>query len=454
MTASAPTASMRAMPRRLAPLAVLLLAALPADALAAAGGGSSGYGGGGGGGGGFSGGGGFGGSSGSGSGGGGWFALVIVAGFVLFFLYGALSIWRDTKRRRARVKRTVTASAAAADDDAWFAADAVERDAATLFRDCQSAWDARDRDRLTQLVGDDLMVEWRRRLDDFDRKGWHNRVEVVLGPTIEYVGITNRDDDAQDRVVVRISATLRDYVLNRNGVVIKKDGETSETTSLTEYWTLAWRGDGWMVVSIEQDAEGKHHLEAPLITDPSADDQGLRDEAVVEQAVADATVPDGTRVAELVDLDFAGDARAQALDLALVDDRFNPDVLEVAARRAVAAWAEAVDGGDAPLEAIADPSAVTELLYGGDASQRTRLVVRGPKLESLAIVALDGEAQPPSFTVEARVRGRRYVEDRDTIELLSGSRDSETTFTERWRLTLSGDERQPWRLTSAAAQVG
>ena len=41
------------------------------------------------------------------------------------------------------------------------------------------------------------------------------------------------------------------------------------------------------------------------------------------------------------------------LDLSLADARFAPDVLEAAARRAVAAWAEAVDGDDAALLEVA-----------------------------------------------------------------------------------------------------
>src|SRR5215207_8148355 len=58
--------------------------------------------------------------------------------------------------------------------------------------------------------------------------------------------------------------------------------------------------------------------------------------------------------------------------------RFGPDVLEAAARRAVEAWAEAVDGKDAPLERLASREAVDELLYAGDSSRETRLVLRGP----------------------------------------------------------------------------
>src|SRR3954453_15648100 len=58
-----------------------------------------------------------------------------------------------------------------------------------------------------------------------------------------------------------------------------------------------------------------------------------------------------------------------------------PDVLEGAARRTWAAWAEAVDGDDAALEAVASPEAVGELLYGGDATRKRRVGVRGAPVE-------------------------------------------------------------------------
>ena len=48
-----------------------------------------------------------------------------------------------------------------------------------------------------------LALSLETRLDDFDRKGWHNRVRVGGRPGIEYVGMVNRADDADDRVVVR-----------------------------------------------------------------------------------------------------------------------------------------------------------------------------------------------------------------------------------------------------------
>jgi len=49
------------------------------------------------------------------------------------------------------------------------------------------------------------------------------------------------------------------------------------------------------------------------------------------------------------------------------------------------------------------------------------------------------------------VRGRRYREDRDTAAVLQGSKDREASFTERWTLTLDGDEKTPWRIAGTGA---
>jgi hypothetical protein len=178
----------------------------------------------------------------------------------------------------------------------------------------------------------------------------------------------------------------------------------------------------------------------------------MRDEALLEGAVADA-VPEGTKVSEVADLQFEGDAHAAALDLCLADGRFAPDVLEVAARRAVAAWAEAVDGGDSQLNAIAHPEAIRNLLHPGDPSQATRLVVRGPRVKQIRIAGLDAAATPPTMTIEVDVTGRRYIENRRTAEVLAGSQSRETSFTEHWTFALDGPATQPWRIAATGAPL-
>jgi predicted lipid-binding transport protein (Tim44 family) len=427
-------------------LALLGQLVLAATALAQAGSGSSGFGGGGGGGGGSS----FGGGSGGSASetGDPVVALIFFLVFGLFFVYVTVRSIRYRRKVRERDERVRTASAEAAQDDAYFDASEFEAHARGLFVACQEAWDARDRERLARLVGPDLLVEWGRRLDDFERKGWHNRVSVSAPPKIEYVGLVNREDDDEDRAVARITASLKAYVLDRSGRKVMRKKEEDEDITLCEYWTLARRNGAWTVVSIEQRAEGDHHLDSEIVASPWSDTTRLRDESLTELAVADG-LPPGFTTADLAEIDFEGDARARALDLSLADARFAPDVLEAAARRAVAAWAEAVDGSDAALAEAAAPEAMAELLYGGDESRKTRLVVRGAGVRRIRIAGVDVGSEPATMTVDVEVAGRRYIEDRDTAAVVSGSKDRASSWTERWTLDLSGAAETPWVLRSA-----
>jgi predicted lipid-binding transport protein (Tim44 family) len=450
--------------RLLIGLAIVLITLIAAPAaLAAAGGGSSGFGGGG-----------EGGGGGRGFGfyiliqllfriavlGHGLGALVLIGLALLYVIFArvvphAHSSWSarggtatQSRRRMAERQRRVTAAAAeAAEDDPGFAADVVRPAAANLFKQVQAAWDTGDRTTLGRLVAPDLLTEWERRLDDLARRGWHNRVQVLGEPTVEYVGL----DANSSRCTVRIEAKLRDFVTDRFGNHLKRAGRLTDTVKVREFWTLGkTQGGRWQVVSIEQAAEGSHVLDEQIVATPWSDTQALRDEALIEAANRDA-VPDGTRIAEVADLDFAGDAHAAALDLSLADGRFAPDVLEITARRAARAWAEAVDGDDARLHSIAHGQAVNDLLHPGDPSRRTRLVVRGPEVRKLRILALDAAAQPPTMTIEVELHGRRYTEDRDTAAILSGSQSRATSFTERWTFALDGDARQPWLLSAVGA---
>lgn len=392
-------------------------------------------------------------------------ALFLIAVALIWFVFTRMSpsangFWaarqkagRAARNQAARRERRVQAAAAeAAEDDEAFSPDVVKPAAAKLFTDVQAAWDANDRHRLQKLVGPDLLLEWEHRLDDFQSKGWRNHVEPIGAPTVEYVGLSNRSDNDADRVVVRIEAKVRDYVVDRSGKHIKSEGQLGETRRLREFWTLRRRGGRWILASIEQGAEGSHALNDEIVASPWSDDQGMRDEALVEGAVADA-VPQGTKISEVADLQFEGDAHAAALDLSLADGRFAPDVLEVAARRAVAAWAEAVDGSDKALGAIAHPAAIKALLHPGDPSQSTRLVVRGPRVKQIRIVALDAAVTPPTMTIEVDVTGRRYIENRRTTEVLAGSQSRETSFTEHWTFALDGPDSQPWRIAATGAPL-
>jgi hypothetical protein len=300
-------------------------------------------------------------------------------------------------------------------------------------------------------VAPGLLTEWERRLDGLARHGWRNRVELVGEPRIEYVALSRRGQP-EDRVTVRVEARLRDFVEDAAGHRIKRSGRATETIKVREFWTLGRRAGRWVLASIEQGAEGAHALADQIVATPWSDEQALRDEALLEGAAAEAVPPD-TAVADVADLNFAGDARAAANDLSLADGRFAPDVLEIAARRAVAAWAQAVDGDDAPLLTVAAPRAARDLLHPGDPTEEIRLVVRGPRVKEIRIMGLDAGAQPPTMNLEVDVEGRRYLEDRNTTTVLSGSRSRLASFTEHWTFALTDNPQQPWRIVASGVPL-
>ena len=353
-------------------------------------------------------------------------------------------------RGRARAEReqaTRLAAAEAAQDDPLFDPELVQQRAATLFVSIQRAWSADAVEDLRRWVGPELMVEWEARLADFRRKGWRNRVDVLDGPGVHYVGVTNRAGDAEDRAVVLLRARLRDVVLDRYGNELPH--EEGEVARISEYWTLGKRQGEWVVVSIEQEREGAHHLAAPLVASPEGDSDRIRAEAVMEVAAEDTV--GSHQVGELLSPAFSGDARAAALDLSLVDGRFAPDVLATAVGEVVEAWVHAIDGPDEPLAARTTPEALTALLYP-TRTGRDRLVIRGVDVRSMTIAAVTPGA-PPEVALQLEVAGVQYVEDRDTTEVLAGSKRRRTTTRQEWTLRLGDDARRPWTVVRAAGVV-
>jgi predicted lipid-binding transport protein (Tim44 family) len=48
------------------------------------------------------------------------------------------------------------------------------------------------------------------------------------------------------------------------------------------------------------------------------------------------------------------------------------------------------------------------------------------------------------------LRGRRYVEDRDTADVLGGSKTRDSETVQRWTFALGDEPATPWRLVGVA----
>jgi hypothetical protein len=329
-------------------------------------------------------------------------------------------------------------------DDPMFAPEAVEAAARELYDEIVEALDGEKRRSLATLLGHELFVEWDRRLAELRRRHHRNLVGRRGRLRVEYIGLVNRAGDVGDRVVVHVRARMRDAIYDDHGRMVFRDANDNGKRTWSEYWTLGKRNDRWILLSVEDEREGGYHVNDPVIASPS-DDERLHDEAVIERGVAAAVRPDRFAEVARVPLEFAGNTRMAALDLAQVDGRWAPDVLEAAARQAVSAWAEAVDGNHQPLIDIAGRHTANALLYP-ESDRRSRLVIRGPELKNLRIIHLEPAAKPPTMTVEAAITAHRYIESRNTGVVLFGSKTRQDTFCEEWDLVLTHHPQNPWRI--------
>ncbi|MEY9862004.1 putative lipid-binding transport protein (Tim44 family) [Catenulispora sp. GAS73] len=431
-------------------LAIAAFAALtsPAVAQARGGGGGHGFGGGGGGGGGHSGGGIHGvGFIGLGGGSLGGFAVIVLI-ILILVIVSRLRKGRggksglntgsdrtahrtdDTARQRAtQIEARV---AAIADTDPTFAPDALKARAAWLYTTAQRAWTDRDRAVLKQILSPVLYVKWNEELSDYESRGEVNIVRVISGPTVEMVNIANRAGETNDTVTFRITATIDDSVRRVDGTrAVRKDGSTRPV----EYWTLRKNDAGvWIVSSVEQAAEGAHHLTDAIETD-AWDQKAVARDAVLEVA-ENVSVQGAGDILALTNISWSTDADAAAGDLSVLDGRFDKAVLEVAVEQFLEEWA--MNDGSLDFTAVRTPN---------------RTVMRDATVASVEVRSLLSR-EPIVVRVMVAAEGFYYEVDRRTEEVLLGDAHKRRPVTFAFDLRLDGPTAKGWTVIAADATPG
>ena len=439
---------MRAGRRILVLAAVAAVAALtsPTAAYARGGGGSHGFsggGGGGGGGGGFGGGGFHGVGFVSGFGGGGAAVFVVLILLVLAWWYFSrmrksgkgsgqntesdrVAHRSDTvaRKRAARVEAQVNALA---DTDATFDVDALKQRAVSLYVTAQRAWTNRDHATLKQILSPVLYGKWAEELEDYASRGEVNVVEIVSGPTVELINVANRTGEVNDTVTFRVTATLNDYVRRNGGSrAVRTDGSTRPV----EYWTLRKNDAGtWIVASVEQAAEGAHHLTDAIETD-TWDQKSVAREAVLD--VAEKTSAKGLDdILSLTTISWSTDADAAAGDLSALDGRFDKPVLEVAIEQFLEQWA--MNDGSLDFTSVRTAN---------------RTVMRNAVIASIEVRSLVSR-DPIVFHVAVEAEGIYYEVDRRTEQVLLGDAHKRRPVTFAFDLRLDGPSAKGWTVIAA-----
>jgi predicted lipid-binding transport protein (Tim44 family) len=436
--------------RRIFVLAAVAALSSPAVAQARGGGGGHGFGGGGGGGGSHGGGGGIHGVGIVGVGGGaGSIVVLLILAVIVLVLWAAfknrnggggksgLNTASDRKAHRsdeAAAKRATQIEArvaAIADTDPTFAPDVLKERAVWLYTTAQRAWTNRDRATLKQILSPVLYIKWDEELRDYQSRGEVNIVEIVSGPTVELVNIANRSGERNDTITFRITATLNDRVQRANGSrAVRKDGSSRPV----EYWTLRKDGSGaWIVASIEQAAEGAHHLTDAIETDVW-DQKAVAREAVLEVA-ENVSVQGAGDVLELTNISWSTDADAAAGDLSVIDGRFDKAVLEVAVEQFLEEWA--MNDGSLDFTSVRTPN---------------RTVMRNAAVSAVEVRSLVSR-EPIVVRVVVEAEGFYYEVDRRTEEVLLGDAHKRRPVSFAFDLRLDGPTAKGWTVVAAEASA-
>jgi hypothetical protein len=330
----------------------------------------------------------------------------------------------QARERAARVEAQV---GMLADTDATFDADALKQRVVSLYVAAQQAWTNRDHATLRQILSPVLYGKWADELRDYESRGEVNVVEIVAGPTVELIDVANRGGEVNDTVTFRITATLNDYVRREGGPhAVRTDGSTRPV----EYWTLRKNDSGtWIVASVEQAAEGAHHLTDAIETD-GWDQKAIARDAVLD--VAEKTSAKGLGdILSLTTISWSTDADAAAGDVSVLDGRFDKSVLEVAIEQFLEQWAMSDGSLDfTPVRTV------------------NRTVMREAVIASIEVLALVSR-DPIVFRVAVGAQGVYYEVDRRTEEVLRGDAHRRRPVTFAFDLRLDAPPAKGWTVIAA-----
>lgn len=355
------------------------------------------------------------------------------AAYWVVAIRGAARHERAVLKEHAHATRARYAAVEAAEDNQSFSPEVIEQSVADVVALAKGVWLDGTSGALEERLDGSLVKAWARSCQSSLGTG----LEAAGKPSVDFLSVINRGDEAEDRVVVRVRLRLRcKYPRLRT--------PSAYRVHLDQRWTFGRRGSDWLLLSVGGDPLAGPVLAAPLIPTPSSDTVRLREESLAELADAQKVGDDVV----LSDLVSADEPPAFALlDLSLADSRFLPVLIAAELAHLVEAWEGAVDGAEAPLEALASAEARTALLRPG---HRTRLVVRDAVLKSWEPTRLDLSRQPPAIEVRLEVEAVRYVV-RDDGRAVAGNQTDPRRMTVTWTLELTEAGRAPWRLVASTS---
>ena len=355
----------------------------------------------------------------------------VSVGVLLRALKAGLGHYEAEQRARGRARRAQAAMTEASLEQDWFASEEISGTVDEILAVADEVWRDGHVGSATQRKDRSYIERWAHSMAADIGAG----VRLAGEPTVDILGVINRPGESEDRIVLRVRLRLS---------ADRAQGWGHAHADLR--WTLGRRNHAWTLLSIDTDPLAEPLMKGPLIPAQWADDERLLEESLAELAEDDA---DHTvNPSELVSADLS--AAQQLIELASVDGRFDPELLDARIRHIVGAWEEASTGSSAPLAAAASHQTVGLLLYPplGDRPASTRLVLRDAVIERWTATELAISSVLYQITIALLVSATGYLVNWPDGTYRSGNIETRHEINLVWTLGLTNSRTDRWRLIS------
>ncbi len=149
-------------------------------------------------------------------------------------------------------------------DDGYWEPHMLKERVRECFYPIQLSWENRDVAASRPYVSDALYERHTLQLDGLEKQGRVNRIKDLNLKNVEIVGIHNVTDDGEDRFVIKLACSARDWMEDiKSGKLINGSKDVSH---FDQYWSFSRHPEyGWVLDEIQQGTEGKYHESRPIV---------------------------------------------------------------------------------------------------------------------------------------------------------------------------------------------
>lgn len=321
-------------------------------------------------------------------------------------------------------------------DDPAFEPEAIRAGVLGIAGAIDLIWSGERAGSITHRPDYNLLREWAAQIVQAAGRG----VRLAKPPVVKIIGVVNRDGEDEDRIVAHVKIVVR---RDTHSGTWPGDGTflANRRATFSQRWTLMRHHEEWYLASAVPSGYD-HSLFARARIPSAVDDSARLNEAALRELAQDRA----PRPAELIAPEHP--ATEQLTELAVLDQRFSPLLIETTLKHLIECWEIAGVGSHAPLEKISTRDAIHDLRHpAGEGMTRT---IHDASLKKWTVIALNAAGLHPTIAVELTIN----CAWRNTGADIAGhARGPYHNLTLVWTLALrdAPDGLPEWRLVRSGA---